>query len=262
MGFTADLHVLKSFTSLTACCLSSSHAIYKSRGPTDLTPLQALRHLRTLGLHGGGYTCLAAVSFLISLELKLAHTQENSRESAQPELLYCASASTLVQLSMTKSAIHQLHPRGLLGCTALQRLKIEGDCHILDDEDEDCFDIDAFGSMPKDIPWAGQWYGPEDCSHLVNLTEVDLTTHGESIFKCMKLQAIVSLPNLQSLYVLSRQPYLGDGSFPHLSRLTNLCIHARVGFYRFVWIFDGAALKALQQLEIPGAFEAKGNMLG
>lgn len=262
-GFTADLHILKSFTSLTACCLSSSHALYERRGPVDLTPLQALRHLRTLGLHGGSYTCLAAVSFLTSLELKLAHTHETSRESAQPELLYCASASTLVQLSMTKSTIRQLHPRGLLGCTALQCLKIEGECHIPAEQAEDYFDIDECSCMPKAVPWAGQWYGPEDCSPLVNLAEVDLTTDGGWEDECMDLEAIGSLPNLQSLYVLSPQPYLeSEHSFPHLSRLTKLCIYARTGFYPFIWNLDCAALKALQHLEIGGAFEAKCRVLG
>ena len=107
------------------------------------------------------------------------------------------------------------------------------------------------------------WIGPQDCSPLVNLIEVDLTTDGGWDFECMDLEAISSLPNLQSLHVFSPQPYMEyDHSFPHLSGLTKLCIYARTGFHPFVWNLNCVALQALQHLEIGGAFQAKPTVLG
>lgn len=258
MGPTSDLNILISFTSLTACCLSASPAIFRTSETICLAPLQGLHHLRKLGLQHCEHSCLAAVSCLTSLHLEQASSC--LMERMQPNVQYCAFASTLVQLRMTMSRLARLHPRGLLGCTALQSLKIEGECDISAENEEGILDVTELHPIIELHPWGGQWHGPKDCSPLVKLTEVDLSTNGDEKDDGMNLAAIGSLPNLQSLHVLCPQPYMRhDLSVPHLSQL---CISARTRFLPFVWNLDCVALKNLQHLETAGPLEARSTLLG
>lgn len=261
MGPTSGLNILTSFTSLTACCLSASPAVFRASEQICLAPLQGLHHLRKLSLQHCDHSCLAAVSCLTSLHLVQASSCLTER--MQPNVQYCAFASTLVQLRMTMSLLARLHPRGLLGCTALQSLKIEGECDISAEDEEDIFDVTELHPIFDPHPWGGQWHGPKDCSPLVKLTEVDLSINSDEKDDGMNLAAIGSLPNLQSLHVLCPQPYMRhDLSVPHLSQLTKLCISARTGFLPFVWNLDCVALKNLQHLEIGGPLEVRSTLLG
>lgn len=245
---TMELQSLASFTSLTSCCLGVSRYTH---APLDLRPLQGLHNLTRLALQQGPFNNLSAVSFLTSLNLQQACIDGSYFDF---DSSYCKFASTLVELRMMCSEVYKLHPRGLLGCNALESLVVWRNCHIGAVDDADIFDIREEGRPNGEF--VGPCQCPWDCSALVCLTDVKLHIKDDM---GIDLSGIASLPNLCSLEVEAPYPYI-DHSFQHQSKLTNLCIDA--GESPFVWSLDCRALPTLQQLEISGGISISPEMWG
>ncbi len=126
--YKAEICTLTSFTSLTSCSLKSSTKV--NHDNPDLEPLHGLPHLTHVRLEQGDFSTLSAASHLTCLELKFARVTYTD---------YCNFASSLVDLYMEFSDLGGLHARGLLACTALQRLEIWDCCSITAADHADSF---------------------------------------------------------------------------------------------------------------------------
>ncbi len=155
--FQAEICTLASFTSLTSCSLKSSSKVQS--GTLDLEPLQGLPHLTHVSLEHGHFSTLSAASHLTRLELRYAQVNNE---------VYCSFVSSLVNLYINYSDLGELHARGLLACTALQRLEI-WDCwsiNAADQADSFQFRSDATSNDAEDDHWAA------DMSSLACLTDL------------------------------------------------------------------------------------------
>ena len=114
----AALNSLGAFTALTTCFLRG-YSPYLGSPNVDLTPLQTLDSLTSLGLRHGRFTNVNAAGHLTSLEVLNARVKSSSD---------CSFCTCLVNLQIIYNGTIEIHARGLCACTALQCLKMGLKC--------------------------------------------------------------------------------------------------------------------------------------
>ena len=184
--YQAEICTLASFTSLTSCSLKSSYA----SGILDLEPLQGLPHLKHVSLENGDFTTLSAASCLTRLELRYAQVNNG---------VYFNFVSSLVDLYMNHSDLGELHAKGLLACTALQRLEIWDCCSVNAADQADSFQCcsNATGNDAEGDHWHA------DMSSLACLTDL-----------CVRLRdgsGVVNLTGVATLTSLTKLDFVING---------------------------------------------------
>ena len=240
------LHFLTHLASLTSCSLK----FVDFDETPDLSPLSGLQKLSHLSLDNGyiQFGCLPTLVSLTHLELC----------GVKVETSYCTFVSTLGKLRVEKCDLEGLHTRGLLGFTALQSLQLCDSCVITaDDYADSCkFGIESF---PPGMP--------NDMSPLFSLTCIQLLYPMDQCYPGVGMQldfrGIDTLPNLQSLEIMTPGTIIFDHEYEKLTRLTSLHISARkCSKDHLSFTLDWQVLQALQQLEVNGSFAADRRLLG
>lgn len=205
-----------------------------------LEPLQALGQLTDLHLASGAYGNLAASRLTY---LGLSDAEAHVKES-------CTFCTSLTKLAMVGSSLHNVDSMGLLACTALQGLRIGGNCEITAKRVEDTL-----------VTWQGRNQEtpaiPLSMSSLAALKVVVLETSGTC--SSATILGICKLPSINHLEILFPRAFVADSEYldhvTHLSmRTTDSCNCLRL---RFNWL----ALTALQCLHIDASFVADERML-
>jgi len=231
--YQAEICTLASFTSLTSCSLKSS---YES-GILDLEPLQGLPHLKHVSLENGDFTTLSAASCLTRLELRYAQVNNG---------VYCNFVSSLVDLYMNYCDLGELHAKGLLACTALQRLEIWDCCSINAADQADSFQCCSTIDDAEDDHW------PADMSPLACLTDLRVRLReGSGGVNLTGVATLTSLTNLElvgSLHKLVCLELARYSPFNHDLDFDLSC--------------DWRGYHVLQQLRIEGLVKADSKLLG
>ena len=149
---------------------------------------------------------------------------------------------------MAHSRLANVHSRGLLGCTALQGLRLHEACQITAETEAD--------DLQTDSDW---WCKlPMNTVALVSLTEVHFEAYYG--FKSAEIVGFCNMPNLERLHIKFSDDATCTQSFEGLSRLTSLCFVSDIDFVTN-FSFDWQALQALRHLEIWGVFKADATFL-
>ncbi len=182
--YNAEICTLASFTSLTSCSLKSVYKV--PSGSPDLEPLQGLPHLTHVRLEHGPFRTLSAASHLTHLELSFAQVTNTE---------YCNFASSLVELYIDNSHLDDLHARGLLACTALQRLEVWDHCSINAADQADSFQSCSDTYDTEDDHW------PADMSSLACLTDLCVRLReGSGGVDLIGVATLTSLTNLDLVF--------------------------------------------------------------
>ncbi len=245
--FQAEVCTLASFTSLTSCSLKSS--LYKLQsGILNLQPLQGLPHLTHVSLEHGHFRALSAASHLTRLELRQAQVTSE---------VYCNFASSLVDLYMSRSDLHGLHARGLLACTALQRLEIWNRCSINAADQADKFQCYIDADDIEDHHW------PADMSPLACLTDLRVRLREGS--GGVNLTGVATLTSLTNLEFVFGGPTIVGPMLENLHKLVCLELARYARFNHdldFDFTCDWRGYHVLQKLRIDGLFKADSKLLG
>ncbi len=240
--YQAEICTLASFTSLTSCSLKSSYQA-ESDIP-DLEPLQGLPHLTHVSLEHGQFTTLSAASHLTRLELRYAQVTNT---------VYCNFASSLVNLYMEYSDLGGLHARGLLACTALQRLEIWDCCSITAADQADSFQCCSDAN--------DHW--PADMSSLACLTDLCVRLREGS--GGVNLTGVATVTSLTNLDFVFNGPTIVGPMMESLHKLVCLELASYAGFNHdadFDLTCDWRGYHVLQKLRINGLFKADSKLLG
>ncbi len=242
-AYQAEICTLARFTSLTSCTLKSSYKFQS--GILDLQPLQGLPHLTHVSLETGDFS---AASHLTRLELRYAQVTNG---------VYCNFASSLVDLYINDSDLGELYARGLLACTALQRLEIWDCCSINAADQADSFQCCSDANDAEDDHW------PADMSSLACLTDLRMTLRRGSCR--VNLTGVATLTSLTSLYFVFNGPTIVGPMMESLHKLVCLELANYPGFNHdsdFDLTCDWRAYHVLQTLRIRGPFKADSKLLG
>ncbi len=167
--------------SLTCCSLKRSDKTCYAT--PDLEPLRGLPHLTHVCVEQGDFSTLSAASHLTRLELKFARVTNTA---------YCNFAGSLVDLYMEFGDLGGLHARGLLACTALQRLEVWDCCSIAAADQADSLQCCCDANDIEDDHW------PDDMSSLDCLTDLCVYLHETSSgVNLTGVATLTSLTNLQ-----------------------------------------------------------------
>jgi len=239
--YKAEICTLVSFTSLTSCSLKASNkTCYET---PDLEPLQGLPHLTHVCLEDRYFSTLSAASHLTRLELKFARVINAA---------YCNFASSLVDLYMEYGDLGGLHARGLLACTALQRLEVRDCCSIAAADQADSFQCCGGTTDIEDDHW------PDDMSFLGCLT--DLCVNLQERSNGVDLTGVATLTNLQ---IVVNGPTIVGPMMENLHKL--VCLELSSCYnpdLHFELCCDWRGYRVLQKLHISGLFQADSKLLG
>ncbi len=242
--YKAEICTLASFTSLTSCSLKSSNQRHYET--PDLEPLQGLPHLTHVCLEEGDFSTLSAASHLTRLELKFAQVTNAA---------YCKFASSLVDLYMQYSDLGGLHARGLLACTALQRLEIWDCCSITAADQVDSFQCCRDANDIEDDHW------PDDMSSLACLTDLCVyLREGSGGVDLTGVATLTSLTNLQ--FVVNGLTIVGP-MMESLHKLVCLDLASCLNCDSEIeFSCDWHGYHVLQKLRMHGLFKADSKLLG
>ncbi|DBB08477.1 TPA: hypothetical protein ACH3X3_008627 [Trebouxia sp. C0006] len=245
--YQAEICTLASFTSLTSCSLKSTYA---GSDMPDLQPLQGLPHLTHVSLENGEFTTFSAASHLTRLELRFTQVTN---------AVYCNFASSLVDLYISDGDLVGLHARGLLACTALQRLEIWDHCSSNAANQADAFQCCSNPEDDEDDHW------PADMSPLACLTDLRVRLREGS--GGVNLTGVATLTSLTILFyfILFGGPIIVGPMMENLHKLVclELAQHARFNHGSdFDLRCDWRGYHVLQKLRIEGLFKADNKLLG
>ncbi len=242
--YQAEICTLASFTSLTCCSLRrSNNTCYAT---PDLEPLRGLPHLTHVCLVEGDFSTLSAASHLTRLELKFARVTNTG---------YCNFASSLVDLYMEYGDLGGLHARGLLACTALQRLEVRDCCSIAAADQTDSFQCYGGTTDIEDDHW------PDGMSFLTCLT--DLCVHLQERSNGVYLTRVATLTSLTNLQFVVNGPTIMGPMMENLHKLVCLELTSCYNPHsHFELCCDWRGYRVLQKLCIRGRFQADSKLLG
>ena len=160
------VQLLSIFSGLRMCHLEPAHPDVD----LSLSALQTLCSLASLRLYHGRFSHVPVASFLTALHL----------ESASVVAAEGSDCSGLLDLEVCNSMLLDLHTRGLLGCSSLQRLTC-WDCSITAADILDIFEVHAgphYCSVPVDMPQLQHLHlgvGPPSSESVQSMPDFDWT---------------------------------------------------------------------------------------
>ena len=196
-----SLQLVSNFSTLTNCSLA------RPVTPLDITPLQALLDLQTLGLGHGQFSAAQLPSHLNNLYL------QNCRvEIAQD----CCCVTTLRVLHTQHCIVERLHSSGLMACCALQQLRCFQSClHAKSYHDE----------VVNISKWAMSI--PHDLQRLSCLSELCFQFAGLPTDE-VDLACLYKLKNLHRLAVCCEEDLLVSSGLTTLQHLTFLHLEVSI----------------------------------
>lgn len=243
----AVINSLGFFTALTTCTLRGDSSELGSPN-LDLTPLQMLGTLKSLGLEVGRFTNVNKVSHLTNLEVSEARITSSSN---------CDFCSSLVKLQLSIASI-SIHTRGLCACTVLQSLEMGLSCII--------HSHDASMHMRTLNEGTLKRLFPADISCLTALTSLTLAFFSDfgSQVVC---SGISTLTSLEALSLTAFGLFKLNQEVSALTRLTRLHLDAQEysdchgdGFIDIS--LNWTSLQALQELHVMSHFTCDESVLG
>ena len=171
--------------------------------------------------------------------------------------VYCSFASSLVDLYIKYSSLAELHARGLLACTAVQRLEIWGCCSIDAADQADSFQCCSTIDDAEDDHW------PADMSPLACLTDLRVRLREGS--GGVNLTGVATLTNLTNLDFVFNGPTIVGPMMENLHKLVCLELARYARFNHdldFDFTCDWRGYHVLQKLRIDGLFKADSKLLG